>query len=287
MTDTMSFCRLRLRTFATQEPCEAASGDPNTYSSYPMDDQHPPIITEATPDDVLAILRDQHRQQCTYDWGADPRVVLTRESTIDAWRQACDLIRWRPLATALNAAWKINVPHKQWRSVLEPAGARTVGDVCDLIARYAQLPRVRPVRVLGKECLPAGVFLTVRTYLAAAGADVRNVAPSTPLAEYTRRYAGVFLGPVSQFAPGTLPPVRIRRPIYDLSLLAFMASSVGIGVASCIRLDAVTALCAIVAVVSYLGIWIAARCVLPASVEFQGLRTFRDLCKTVAAVALA
>src|SRR5438309_906279 len=69
--------------------------------------------------------------------------------------------------------------------------------------------------------------------LVGAGADVSAVAPSTPLHEYTRRYPGVFLGPVSQLAPGALPLVKIRTPVYHAfvygMLIAWLALVAGLG----------------------------------------------------------
>ena len=250
-----------------------------------MDENYPPILVDATPDDLLAILRDMHRQQCAFDGAADDRIILSRTSTIADWRQACDLIGWRGLAEAFNDIWAIDIPLDRWRAVLEPAKSHKLGEVCDLLSGYVKVPGVRPARLLGRECVPAGIFLTVRSCLASAGADVSDIAPSTPLAEYARRYAAVFLGPVSQLAPGKLPTVKISTPDYDACALICMLAFIGIVVGNCIDLPLLTVGAVLVAMVAYLGLWIAARCTLPASVDFEGLVTFRDLCKALAAGA--
>lgn len=252
-----------------------------------MNEYYPPILVDATADDMLAVLRDIHRQQCTCDPEADPAISLSHNSTITEWRIACDLLPWAKVAEAMNAYWSVTIPIAEWREVLEPPTKRRLGGVCELLARYVKLPRVRPATILGSTCAPAGVFLTIRSYLAGAGADVTDVAPSAPLHKYTRRYPGVFLGPVSQLAPGALPLVKIRTPVYHAfvygMLIAWVAAMVGL----CAGLYAVAVVSGLVWAVCYAGVWTVGQWVLPTSVEFKGLRTFRDLSKAIAAGARA
>ncbi|HEV7299588.1 MAG TPA: hypothetical protein VGN72_09510 [Tepidisphaeraceae bacterium] len=249
-----------------------------------MNDQFLPTFVPATAEQILEIVRDEHRMQSWLDPEADPDAVLGRQSSSAQWRDACDLLPWRPLAAALNAAWQLDIPLSQWRAVLDPSEARTLGGVCDLLATHgARLPRVRPATLLGTRCVPAGVFLTVRSYLAQAGADVGDVAPSTPLAGYARRHAAVFLGPVARLVPGALPRVRMRQPIHDTALAALLLSMLGIAVGYVGDWDMLTILSTLAAAASYTGSWVAALWVKPARVEFEGLRTFGDLSLALAA----
>ena len=109
-----------------------------------------------------------------------------------------------------------------------------------------------------------------------------EIAPSTLLAPYTRRYSGVFLGSVSQLAPGALPLVRIRVPAYDAAIFGIMAGILCLLVGYCSgsNLFGITGL--VVLVAAYALTWVAARVMLPASVEFGELRTFRDMAKALA-----
>src|SRR5579859_3193668 len=163
-----------------------------------MDLSYPPRYEPATPDYVLAVLRDQHRQQCHYDCVADPDAILTFETTVADWVLACDLVGWRELGRALNQEWGIDYPDATWHTVLKPAKERRLRDVCTLIAERARRPRIRPTQFLGRPCTAAGVFLTVRSILAEAGATADQIAPSTPLAEYTRRHPLIFLLNISR-----------------------------------------------------------------------------------------
>ena len=240
-----------------------------------------PQIVPATPEYVLSVIVDDHRQQSQYDPEADPDAVLTLDTTVAEWRNACDLVGWRGLGRALNDYWDIRCTDRQWETVLTPASQRTLRDVCSVIASHATRQVIRPVTLLGKPCDTAGAFLTVRSLLRQAGADVRPVRPSTPLAPYLRQHVEVFLGPISRLAPGALPPVEIRTPLYDRAVIGFVASLVLI-----ILGWLVSPLCAALGAVSagffYALVWVAAKS-RPASVEFGGVQTFRDLAMVLAA----
>jgi len=166
--------------------------------------------------------------------------------------------------------------------VLEPAHEKRLEDVCALIAQHVRLPQVRPAHLLGCTCSPAGAFLTIRSLLHRAGATADEIAPSTPLAPYTRRYCELFLGPISRLVPGALPLVRIRTPIYDAAIWGTMAGILCLAVGACSGLHLLTAAGGLLFVAAYSLTWIAARSMLPASVEFGELRTFRDLAVVVA-----
>ena len=238
-------------------------------TSYPTDN------VPASAGYVLSVIQDQHRQQCEFDFEVDPNVVLTFDTTVANWRYACDLIPWRRLAEALNKQWNIECGLEQWRAVLTPPKERTLRDVCDFIAAHAVQEVIRPARILGKACEPAGAFLTVRSLLEEVGADAASIAPSTAIAPYARRYLGVFLGPVSSLAPNRLPPVRIHKPLYWGAGVGVL---IGFALIACGSYfdPGLTIIGVLVFAVCYALMWIAAKSD-PAAVEFGDLRTFRDL----------
>jgi hypothetical protein len=244
--------------------------------------RYPTIDESATPEYVLAILRDEHRQQCQHDPEADNGAVLSFDTTIAEWRDACDLLGWRKVGQAYNRSWGISCADDEWRAVLEPPGQRRLVDVCQLIAARAVRPVIRPSRLMSATCATAGAFRTIRSLLHEAGAPADEITPSTPLAPYTRQFAGVFLGPIARLAPGSLPSVRIRTPVFNAAirgmLVAFVCLLVGVGT----RMHVLTAAGLLMFASCYALTWYAARCLLPASVTFGELRTFRDLAIVVA-----
>lgn len=247
-----------------------------------MDVRYSTIDEPATPEYVLAVLRDMHRQQCQHDPEADPGAVLSFNTTVAEWRDACDLLEWCELGRACNQLFSISCSDAEWRAALEPADQRRLANVCQLIAGRAVRSLIRPSRLLGRTCAPAGAFLTIRSLLHESGAAVGEIAPSTPLAPYTRGFAEVFLGPVSRLAPGALPPVRIRTPVYDSAIWGLLVAPACVVVGVCSGAHLFTVAGVVVFASCYALTWYAARCLLPASVEFGELRTFRDIALVVA-----
>ncbi len=141
-----------------------------------MDVRYPTIDEPATPEYVLTVLRDMHRQQCQHDPEADPGAVPSFDTTVAEWRDACDLLGWRQLGHAYNQVWGIACSDDEWRAVLEPARQRRLADVCQLLAARAARPVIRPSRLLGNTCAPAGAFLTIRSLVHEAGAPAGEIA---------------------------------------------------------------------------------------------------------------
>ena len=121
-----------------------------------MDVRYPTVDKPATSDYVLAVLRDIHRQQWQHDPEADPRAVLSFDTTVAEWRDACDLLGWQELGRALNEWWGITCSDSEWCAVLEPAGQRRLADVCQLLAGRVARPVIRPSRAGGGYAFPVG-----------------------------------------------------------------------------------------------------------------------------------
>src|SRR5579871_4381115 len=247
-----------------------------------MDVHYPTIDELATPEYVLAVLRDQHRQACQFG-DADGNVVLMPDTTVAQWREACDLLEWRELGRAENEFWGIKCSDAQWRRVLTPENKSRLADVCQFIAARARRPMIRPAAFFGSRCVSAGAFLTIRSLLADAGAQAKDIAPSTDLAPYTRRYHDVFLNSISRLAPGALPLVRIRptpnhNVVLALMLLGMICEIAGRGEET----GCITIIGMLLIGLCYLSSFGKSRCS-PTSVEFGELKTFRDLAVVVAA----
>ena len=241
-----------------------------------MNASFPPQAVEATPDYVLSVIVDNHRQQCQFDPETDPTALLKLDTTVAEWRFACDLVAWKQLGRALNHCWTIDCTDEQWRAVLHPPRAHTLSEVCNLIAAHATRPVIRSITMLGKPCDTAGAFLTVRHLLSQAGADGDNIAPSTSLSPFLREFPFVFLGPVSQLAPGALPPLKIRKSFYNAAVAGFAISLLLVFVNAIVGRPEWSVLFGLSAIISYVLICVAASC-RPESVEFGNLKTFRDL----------
>jgi len=248
-----------------------------------MNIDYPTIDRPATPDFVLEVLIDSHRQQCEYDPEADSTINLSFNSTIQEWRSACDLVSSRELGRALNEIWETNLSDEQWDAVLTPAHEKTLSNVCELIAAHVAQPIVRPAQFFGGNCLSAGVFLTIRSLLYRAGADVSSIKPSTPIADYTRRHVALFLDAISRLAPGRLPPVRIRMPIFNaIAAIGVVVGIIVVVFGFSLELAVVSLIGGVLSVCCFVAISIYGRYLLPTSVDFGSIRTFRGLSHSIA-----
>lgn len=245
-------------------------------------------VVPASAEYILEVLRDCHRHQCSFDPETEPDVELTFDTTVAEWRDACDLVGTKKLAEALNDDWGLTIPPSEWRAVLEPPTSRTLRDVCDLVASQATQANVLSVGHFGASSKAAGAFLAVRSLLLRAGANPKTVRPSLPVADVARRFPAVFLGPISKLAPGRLPTVAIRTPIYHAFVAIFgvgLLGLMGLMVAGWFgfsrwRAELAVAF-AIVAAVGFVGTWIAARLTGPTEVRFGTVVTFRDLAEVI------
>jgi len=240
-----------------------------------MNIDYPVQEVPTTPEYILAVIKDSHRQQCQFDPEAEQDIILTFDSTIDEWREACDLLGWRRLAKAMNDWFKTGFSDEQWKAVLEPAKKQKLRGVCELMATKAKRIEIKP---FGNRCVNAGVFLTIRSLLNSTGVQ-EKIKPSTQIAPFFRKQLGFFLSEVGKLEPGALPPVKICNPIYDYSCWAF-----ALGLLICVvggfwnPLLVIWGVC--LAGCAYISIWNAARHL--KKVEFGSIETFKDLTLIIA-----
>jgi hypothetical protein len=166
-----------------------------------------------TEEEVLAVLRDIHRQWSDED--GNPEAVIDYETTINHWCSACGIDTWYGfnLGEFWNEFFRVEFTPLEWSQVVEPGRRRTLGGVCKLIATRARVEEIEKAAWFGKPCKSAGSFLAIRALLARAGGDVQDLRPSTPLARYFgKRDHPAFLRDLLRVAPGRLPVVRYVRP---------------------------------------------------------------------------
>ena len=240
-------------------------------------------LTQASlsPEDVLAILRDNVRQN-PYSFIDDPASELLMSTSVQDWQDEADLLPWAKLADAFNIYWNMNASRKDWQQVLTPESNQTVHDVCDFIAKHARIENVHPPTLFGRECVPAGIFFAVRDLLSRRGADVTNLAPSSELKSYAIKHADVFVNEISRLAPGQLPTMQLDHPSDRLLfpvLLSWISLMVSLAISPFFPFLWIPVLAIAICV------FVALRCTAkmePTDVQFGDLVTFRDLCYRLA-----
>jgi len=170
---------------------------------------------QPSPEKVLAILVDEHRIASPLDPEMDPAAILTFDTTVAEWRDACDLLEWQTIADALNQVWGIKAEWNEWEAVLEPADQRTLRDVCGLISKYAQIQDLPDHAPLGGRCGAARAFLAIREILVSLGVPRAELQPSTLLAPYLDRFKEPLIYACMNLSPGKLPAIVFRGGIHD------------------------------------------------------------------------
>jgi hypothetical protein len=209
---------------------------------------------------------------------------ISRDTPVHTLLEACDLDGSPAASTALNAWFSIALPQEVWETVLPPPKTRTLGEVCDLVARHATTPVIEPVNVMGDRSLAAGAFLAIRRILADAGVNVVDLRPSSPLDPYLREHADRVLPRLWRFSPPGACPVQVDQPLVNVAGIGLPIVWVMAIVAWCAGLSTWQfnlAAGAAAAIFWYLA-WLGGSVMKRAAVRFGDARTFRDLARIIA-----
>ena len=237
-----------------------------------------------TPQGVLEVLKGLC-SQLEKDNGHLPLEELSFDTTVDAWLLAMNAGRWDwdELHTLLYWLFDTDFSERDCIRVLTPYEKRTLRGVCELIASKAAAPELKPVRMLGKECAPAGAFLALRSALAEAGVDVSYLSPSTLVAWYFAEYPEQMFREIVRLGPGEVKVhgFSLRNRLRDVSLnvcvYSFLATFVS--GALCIKFPwarYVLVPSVVLLTISVLVDWCSALRK-RRGVEAEGVRDFRDL----------
>jgi hypothetical protein len=245
-----------------------------------VNDTIPLRTRRMTPEEVLASLTDAFAIDANHNYGVPYYSgYVHAEMTV---RDYCDDMEIIDFRGFLNGWFGLSLTRDQVREIATPAGRRTLREVCGYVAARAEVPAMEPVTVLGNECLSAGAFLAMRSVLARAGADVRHLAPSTPLGPYLRDHFMVFAKDISKLAPGNLPRLEaVESPrLSPWYLGAFAVAIVGAAALVLMTDRQLLNRClphlAIAFLVAMLVSWFR-QSKLRQNPELPGVRDFRDL----------
>lgn len=183
-----------------------------------------------SPEQVLAILVDQHRHVCLVDPEVFPDAILTFDTTIAEWRFACDLVGWERLSLVLNEEWGMILRKDEWNTILEPANQRTLRTLCEVIAKHGKIEVMPSKSFLGGQCPSNRAFRAVRTLLLSLGVHREDIHLDTPVAPLLNQYRYKLLGPCIKLAPGALPTLehvgRAHRIVQYVSAILLLAGIV-------------------------------------------------------------
>ncbi len=195
--------------------------------------------TKATPEYVLAAMRNMFHLCHWADWGAAPELEITFDTSIQELRDEYDLLDSEKLGRAWDDAWQLGCSDQQWRDVLEPAKEKTLRGVCELISERTTAYKVIPAEILGRECLTAGAFFALRSHLDDAGLGTCDVVtPSASLSEFAKDDPGRFIQAIARLAPGALEQMEITNRAEEIAFAAycicvFLVMPFAVGLVAC------------------------------------------------------
>lgn len=232
-----------------------------------------------SPDEILRIFQANYLQQQEFDCEVELDEKLKSETTIEEWRNICDLLDPYELANYFNYFFEVDIPVEKWLFILEPEDAKRLGDLCEFIAENAVKPSIKPVRIFGIDCRSAAVFKYLMSRFRQKGIMTASIHPSTLIEPFAKENLGILIEEVNKINPDVLPQVNYK-PNYLTGmgdvffLLGFVALIVSIWMAWIASIF--VALVGLGILLAWLGLNFK-----PARTSFEGINTFRDLVEKI------
>lgn len=242
----------------------------NTFSEAP-----------ATTEQILGIFRDWQRLE--FGNALNEKEILSFDTTVSDWRAVCDLQGWQQLGEALNKFFSTTFSKDEWRAVMKPEKQKTLRDICVLVASRASLPKVGELKVFGKPCKTASAFFALRSYLRLAGLDVAQLRPSTKLDSCLRLHTQAVIEVIAKLAPGKMPLMKTKFNLgHRLSGWACLVGLLTLVTGGILERQEWTVTGCLVLAFAFIAITVFSN-LSPAVVRLEGLETFGDLSRLIAA----
>ena len=225
-------------------------------------------------EEILQILNDQYNFQANVDPEVDKGENLTFTTTIVEWIDICDLLEPNKLAVVYHDSFELKANQSELIELLLKKDA-TVKMFCDYISQNANKVIIKPSMSLGKSCLEASIFKTLKSKLEEKGIDTKNFKPSTEFLPFFDKHAPELVEVVSKLAPGSLRDYEFKDNLLTkISAWSFFFAIIII-VISWIMYE-VTWITWVPFMISLLLFFIGKK-FKPAKYEIGGYHTIRDL----------
>jgi hypothetical protein len=178
--------------------------------------------TRYQPIEILQIIQANYKQQQQYDSIVIINQELNFDTTILEWREICDLVDTTALWKYLNYYFRLTLDWESWVNVLEPEYERTLGDLSNFIATYAEKEIIEPIKLFGSNCETAAIFKSLTAKLKDRGIEIIDIKPSSKLEPLLKKYRFVLIEEINQLAPSVLTPINYKSNwIYKWGLRIF------------------------------------------------------------------
>jgi hypothetical protein len=142
------------------------------------------LYVNYTPEEIFGIEKEAHRLCSPLDPEADDSTDFFKETSLVEWRDIRDLVPWDKLYIAINNMYDIHVAKQDWMEAVLPETQKTVWDYCVFVSKYSKKEVIKPIKICGKECMSAAIFLTLKNNMKRRGLNIENLRPSSDISTY-------------------------------------------------------------------------------------------------------
>lgn len=152
-------------------------------------DNYPTNYRPATEEDVFAAFQAWARDDTFIDIRDHP---FGPNMSLYHWAEAIDAeldIReyYEELRNWFNNTYQIEIEQELWCQLIEEAKSISLLELCEyIVAHNGKMLNPIPLRIAGRECEEAGVFLTLRAAINSSSNMSDNITPSTTIDEVAK-----------------------------------------------------------------------------------------------------
>jgi hypothetical protein len=167
--------------------------------------------TKYTPKEILLIFNDLYLFQSEYCNEVDGGHELSFETTIESWRDTCNLLKPDKLAKAHHEFFGLKPDEIELESILKSEKENTLKEYCEYIAQNAKRETITPKASLGGKCLDTGIFKSINENLKKSGVNIKEFKPSNNFPLLFKKYPSEIIEIVSKLAPGTISYYNLQK----------------------------------------------------------------------------
>jgi len=229
-------------------------------------------------EEVLEILKTNHRQRIQVEEGIPTDEEITYELTIRDWISNLELLDWEELSAYYSTYFQIEKTAWKFRISMQPNKHQTLKDFCEFIAEHATKPQIKSIKSLGKNCRTAAIFYHLKTKLVAEDIKAEEIKPSSKLEDFLDDFAFTIIEEVNRFNPKLNYEANELIKPYWIFYLGGLVIVLAAGL-----LENSWFLAGLGMGLLLSGLWMdrVGQKIPPAKFEFEKLESFRDLIELI------
>ena len=232
------------------------------------------------PQNILEIFQANYIQQQLLDADVLKNQELNFDTSIESWRDICNLIDTDKLYIYLNQSFNIAVEYTEWMEVLHPEEEKTIGDVCKFISSRKQKTLFSPIKLFGQPCHTASIYRYFVQRLQSRGVNTKDVKPSSTLENLFSKHGVLIIEEINLLDPKVLPTINYTpNLVYKWSSYCLIASII-LTIITALLGSNIALFTFAFSILSYISLYISSY-LAPKRANFNNLETLADAIRKV------